>query len=220
MILSTLLAAAAMARITDAGELLIRDNAVRLGDVVQLDVADRQRIGAIVIARAPTGARHVQVSRADLLLLARRAVPGLQVEEAAEGMITLRVEAAATEETRQCFEVAAPVAQDEFISAEDVNAVSCDRQQATAALRHDRETGAAVAARALAPGDYLGRIHLGQPAIVRRGDKLVLQSRSGPVVIERPVVAMQSGKASDRRIFVQTDDGTTIATDLSVEPGR
>ena len=48
-----------------------------------------------------------------------------------------------------------------------------------------------------------------------RGQKLMLVSTVGPVVIQRPVVAAQSAAKSDKRLFVRTDDGEVISIPLS-----
>lgn len=204
----------------DAEVVRVGDGAVRLGEIVQLDPAHRQRLGSIVIARLPAGLRQAQLSRADLQMLARRAVPGLTFAGITHGFVTIRWDAPAEAKAKRCFEAIAPVAAGAFIAIGDAAAVPCDREGETAALRHDRETGAAVAVQSVAPGDYLGEVRLGQRAVVRRGDKLTLKSRAGPVVVERPVVALQSGKPTDRRIFVETSEGEILATDLATENVR
>lgn len=50
---------------------------------------------------------------------------------------------------------------------------------------------------------------------VERGQKLTLRSAAGPVVIERPVIALQSASQSDKRLFVRTADGDVISAPLA-----
>ncbi|MEI9851944.1 MAG: hypothetical protein WDN24_15170 [Sphingomonas sp.] len=62
--------------------------------------------------------------------------------------------------------------------------------------------GAAIAARPIAAGAYLGRIALPSAGRVARGEALVLRSAQGAVTIERPVTALQPGRPGGR-LFVR-----------------
>lgn len=220
MILTALLAASLTARLMAIDEVRVSDGALRLGDVVQVDAGSQLNLGPIVIAKLPRGVSEIQLSRANLQLLAQRAVPGLQFSETADGHVTIRQQAIAVIRAAPCYEAARPLAVGEAFAIEDVMAATCDRERMKAALRYDPKTAATVAVQAVNAGDYLGNVNLGSSVSVRRGDKLTLNSRAGPVVIERPVVAMQGVKPTERRLFVQTDDGAIFATDLVMERAR
>lgn len=217
MILTALVAASLTARMMAIDEVQVSDGAIRLGDLVQLDGSNQQKLEAIVIARLPRGVSQIDLSRANVQMLAQRAVPGLQFSGTPEGIVTIRQQAMAVIKAAPCYETARSLAAGEALTIEDVTAATCDNERKKTAVRHDRETSATVAGQAVNSGEYLGAVHLGSRVSVRRGDKLILKSQAGPVVIERPVVAVQGGRPTDRRVFVQTDDGAVFATDLAVK---
>ena len=59
-----------------------------------------------------------------------------------------------------------------------------------------------------------------QGPAVERDQKLTLVSTAGSVVVERPVVAVQSATKADKRLFVQTEDGDIISAPLAAGKAR
>jgi len=57
-------------------------------------------------------------------------------------------------------------------------------------------------------------VYVAEAPLVDRHQKLTLTSTSGPVTIERPVVALQRATKRDSRIFVRTSDGAVMSVPL------
>ena len=97
-------------------------------------------------------------------------------------------------------------------------AVPCPEKPLAKALRYDPQLRANVALLPIEAGDVIqGASFAAAPIGVRRGDKLALSSRVGPVTITRPVTALQSVRAGDKQLFVKTDDGEVFA--VAIGPG-
>ena len=208
------------AEITHQPEIQLTDSNVRLERVVQLEGAEAKRIGQTVIARLPDGPISMDLSRDQIRSLAMRAVPGLVVEQAPEGAIRFIRAAKPAALSGPCYEVAVAVPAGQPVTPADVAVVPCDQQRDAASVRLDLANGSLLAGEALAQGTYVGSARLTDPPAVRRGEMLTLRSQSGPVIIERPVVAMQASSQAEGRIFVRTDDGQVFATDVSTERGQ
>lgn len=117
-----------------------------------------------------------------------------------------------------CFEAARMLSAGAPIKAEDVVAVACDSRRAAVALRYDRSARAALPDAAVPAGGYLGRLSVLPSGGVAKGERLTLRSSAGPVVIEREVTALQSGRSGER-IFVQDANGAVFAAALLLSPG-
>lgn len=59
------------------------------------------------------------------------------------------------------------------------------------------------------------RPYVAEARVVERGQALTLNSAAGAVVIQRPVIALQSATAKDMRVFVRTNDGTVLSAPLA-----
>jgi flagella basal body P-ring formation protein FlgA len=120
--------------------------------------------------------------------------------------------------TPPCFAAARDIAAGTVLGAADVIAVECQAGKG-AAIRYDRASGAVIASVALPVGAYLGRIVPLPEGQVAKGTVLMLRSAAGPVVVERQVTAMQSGR-SGGQVFVRDGSGQIFAAPLQVEQAR
>lgn len=213
-----LAAAALVAVITGQDIVRLEGDQIRLGQVVELTSASAS-LGKVVIARLPDGSARIELTRAQLASLAVRAVPGLAVETGQGSVSFIRAEHM-RRPGPACFEAAVPVVAGAPITRSDAIRTGCDDTRMAARLRFDPSSRSALAAGPVAVGDYLGAVRLGDAPTVRRGDLLTLRSRSGPVTIERSVIAMQPAHTPDRKVFVKDEDGQVFAGPLGLEKGQ
>lgn len=114
-----------------------------------------------------------------------------------------------------CYASSSDIPRGEAITVSNVAAVACDADRSRGVLGFDADSRAPIALDALPAGTYLGRVlPLGRAHVVK-GQTLTLQSRSGPVLIEREVVAMQSAVAGER-VFVRDSGGTVFAVRIGM----
>ena len=59
------------------------------------------------------------------------------------------------------------------------------------------------------------RPYVAESPVIERGSKLTLVSSAGAIVVQRPVVALQSASARDKGLFVQTSDGAVLSAPLA-----
>ncbi len=183
---------------------------VRISDVVVLDCvapAERAPLGALVIARAPSHAREIDIDRAALTRLVSRRAPSLGPRvAAASGSIQLRFPVRSEIEIeRPCYAAARALRPGEAVRASDLLASECPAER-TPSLRYDPRDGLVRAARTIAAGERLGVVAPLAAELVEQGDTLTLVSRSGPVIVEREVRAAQSARAGEA-IFVRDNEG-------------
>ena len=184
--------------------------AIRIRDVVP-GMAGR-REGGMEIARVPAGRRAVTLSRRAVAALVRRAQPGLVVGGDQAGAITFRVAASSAVRNERCFVTLAPVAQGAAIGRADVRQGTCG--DGVAPVRYDAGRRAIVATRRLGTGESIGRTLPAAGHDVDRGDGLTLVARSGPVMIERSVTALQPGR-NGGRVFVRDGAGHVFAAPVA-----
>lgn len=192
---------------TDRVELEARE--VRLGDVAAWQGPDG--LGSIVIARLAEGRPAVRLSREELTNLIRQRVPAIHVGAAASGSILLVAPARAVSPKEHCLELVMAKAAGEELLAGDVVSAPCPEAMPEPALRFDRVTRAHVVPHALDAGAVIPFARLIEAPALRRGDRLTLASKVGPVTIERPVTLAQGARPFDRKIFVRTNDGEILA---------
>jgi hypothetical protein len=215
-----LLAASLVATLTHASNVRVPADDIRLADVAQVRGGGAQAAGEIVIARVPHGSPKT-ISRAELVQLIRRAIPGIEIEGTSDGVISLGSSVnEAPMEARQCFEAAEAISARAPITIPNVRAVACSSARAAAAVVRDSNRGVATAAAAIRTGDYLGEVLFAKAPLVSRGDKLTLVSTAGPVTITRQVRAVQTASTSQRRLFVRTSDGEVFAAPLDSEMSK
>lgn len=206
-----LLLAASAVTLVPANRIELSGRDVRIADVTGPDSAQ----GRLVIARLPIGRTSITISRTQLATLVRHALPGTAVEENGSGTILLAAPAAPIEPPQSCLELLAGRRAGEPILSSDVRPTACDGHPSE--LRFDSLSGANFAASDLPSGAIIRRVTLEAAPGVRRGQRLTLASSVGPVMIERPVTAVQAAKPRDRRIFVRTADGEILSAPLQAE---
>jgi flagella basal body P-ring formation protein FlgA len=104
------------------------------------------------------------------------------------------------------------------LAARDFEHADCPAKAPRAAFSYDARRGAARASRDIAAGEAVAALPAFALADVSPGQKLYVSVRVGPVVVEREVEALQSGRAGGR-IFVKGSDGRVFSA-LIGEPGR
>ncbi len=210
---------AVQAVLVDSAHVRIESRDLHVRDVVDLGAltpAVGAKVGSRVIARLPAQT-EVVFTRTGVAALVRRAVPGLRLQKAGPGSLTvLRADRAALHHDKRCYSLAYDLepgtALDKNALATSACAASQDR-----ALGYDRMRGRVIARERLTAGTPVGRIFLPAEPSIGAGDKLSLTSAIGPVVIERAVVAMQPGR-SGRKVFVKDDQGHISAVRFQVNP--
>lgn len=63
------------------------------------------------------------------------------------------------------------------------------------------------------------RAELAAAPAIKRGDRLFLVSTVGPIVIDRPVTALQTSELPSGKVFVRTDDGDVLAVQAQILEG-
>ncbi|HEY0148096.1 MAG TPA: flagella basal body P-ring formation protein FlgA [Allosphingosinicella sp.] len=208
--------ASAIVPIKAAAHVELAGRDIRLSDVAELhhlDAATRRRLQSRVVARLPEREGSVAVSRKDLAALIRRSVPGLQ-PSGVEGRILFRAALKPDAIQPKCSALASPLEAGQAILPSDLVSAPCEKAPARTLVRFDRRAGVTRAAAALPAGTMLGRISVTEAPAIGAGDKLTLLSTSGPVRIERPVVALQPGRAGGK-VFVMAADGEVLAAPLA-----
>ena len=139
------------------------------------------------------------------------------------GQVTIRLDAAGNEATRQalapgepCMVVLNPIAAGVAPRAEDLQSVPCGEIRPARAFGFDRTARVARALRALHPGETVAAIAPSSLTAVRPGDAYVVTARSGPVVVQRQVVAVQPAKPG-QSMFVKGADGEVFAAPAPAE---
>lgn len=109
-----------------------------------------------------------------------------------------------------CFASSRDLSAGSVLSADDVAVTPCQSVSQRAPLRYDRLAGAPVTAATIPAGTYLGRLAPLAQIRIEKGQRLTLRSASGPVVIEREVVAVQPGVPGGR-VFVSDASGRVFS---------
>jgi len=192
---------------------------LRIGDLVTVrGRALPSRVAAMVVLRLPRGGTAFDVPAERAAALVRRRVPGLRPVVTPGAVIQVRLAAAPVpaRAAGTCFAAANGLAAGTVLSVSDVASIPC-RDEAPAQLRYGR-AGLVIAAAAVPAGGYLGRLAALPERTVGKGAPLTLRSTSGPVTIERSVVALQSAR-SGGRLFVRDAGGAVFAAPLALAPG-
>jgi len=196
--------------LTDRGEIVLSRPALTLADVA--GSGNLGRLGAVEIARLPVGRDRLSLSRRAIATLVRRAVPGIVVDGGDARIVTFRFVRRAEAGEGACEVTSAALAAGTAITRDKIAVGPC--AAATAALRYDAARGYLVAGRDLPAGSPLGHLAVPPPATVARGDAMTLVSRAGPVTVERPVTALQSGREG-KRVFVRDSRGHVFAAPVA-----
>ena len=191
---------------------------IRVADVADLrgiDDATGTLIGGRVIARVPLGRSSLRLSRGSLANLVRRRVPLLHLREQS-GSILFHVRQPSPHVGESCFAVARDLARGTMVTASDFIADACPEKRPSGMLAFDRANGILRASADLKTGMAVGRISPATAPAVEKGSKLTLVARSGPIRVERPVVALQAGRV-DGRIFVIDEERNVTSVPVALE---
>ena len=109
-----------------------------------------------------------------------------------------------------CVSIVRPVPKGALITKDDMGAaVGCPVEDGDAAIGFDVKASAPRARRELVAGDIIRAVSAGSVPAVQKGEQLFLRAHVGAISVERPVTALQPGKAG-RRIFVVTAEGQVV----------
>lgn len=212
LMLAAASAAAGPAVLTDRESIAIDGRSIRVGDVIE-GIAG-SRVAGVEIARVPATRTVVALSRRALVSLIRRAAPGFVVTPRGDGTVVFHVTARSVARHDPCWRTTTIVAAGETIGRDRVMQGTCDG--ASAAAHFDRRGGTIVADAALPVGSVIGRVAPPPAPVVARGGAMTLIARTGVVTVERPVVALQPGRAG-RRVFVRDGAGHVFAATVEGE---
>lgn len=209
LILAAAVAGGGTVMLTDRAEIAVSRPAVTLADVARTSgPKGLGRLATVEIAHLPVGRDRLSLSRRAIALLVRRALPGIAVGQGDDRIVTFTLVGAHQAKAGPCLVTNSPLAAGAAITRDVVGPGPCGTVAAD--VRYDASRRTLVARRDLPAGSALGSLVAGVPDTVARGDVLTLMSRSGPVTVERPVTALQSGRAG-RRVFVRDRAGQVFA---------
>lgn len=207
------LALVASVSLIGADRIVLRDRHIRVRDVAAgMDRYEpgRNDSASLVIASVPEGVVATTLSRRAIASLIARRLPGVRVDiGSATGSVTFRLTARQPAAGSACQALAEARAAGQPVTADQLRAAPCAGADPHA-LRFDRTSAQLVAAVDLAEGAKVGRVAPPPTPAIRRGEALRLIAREGPVVVERPVTAMQAGRVA-RAVFVRDADGQVFA---------
>ncbi len=177
------------------------------------------QIGAVpaqrdaVVATMPEGASEVAMSEASRLLLIRNRYPGARYRLRHDGPLRI-VRDAAAEASAQCVVTRAPISAGAYLTKDDLGAARCRREAAGGLVSYDVAARSYFARQPIPTGTYLGRMPADPPSSAAEGTELVYRTKEGPIIVERDVIALQSGRAG-RSIFVRTNEGKVLSATLA-----
>ena len=198
-----LAAGAAMSPVT--AEHALPDRYIRVGD---LAVAPGHE--TIVIGRLPSGRDAVLVGQDDARRMVRNRLPALAFALRYDSPVSLVHQRAETAAPLACMATREDLAPGQPILAENVEAIPCSRRAVAPGLGYDADRSTPVARAPIPAGSYLGPLRVPKTAPVASGQAMSLRFVSGPVVVEREVVALQPGFPGSNA-FVRTAEGEVIS---------
>lgn len=196
--------------------LTLADDKLRVRDLARGAVR-----GELVVAALPAHAARVTLSEEQRAALLRKRVPGMRFSLRHKGDVQFNrgsAGMAAISET-SCFSARTDIPAGVYLRAEHVASAPCSAGVPARRLRYDPAAAAAYAQALIPAGSYLGRLRLPEVPPVPAGQSMLLQTRVGPVTIERGVTALQPGRPG-RSLFVRTDDGKLLASRLVAPKGE
>lgn len=206
----------------------VRSRDVRLGDVADLSNLPpelRARAAELPLLHLAAGAREIRVPQSLLTERARVQMPVLAryLPNSPTGEAAIRLDTAREEPADRtiapgelCMMVLNPIAAGGAPRAKDLQSAPCGEIRPARAFSFDRTARVARAVRALRPGETVAAIPPSSLAAVRPGDAYVVTARSGPVVVQRDVVAVQAARPG-QPMFVKGADGEVFAAPAPTE---
>lgn len=191
----------------------------RDGQVMASQVATVPSHRDAVVATLPEAAAEVALSEAIRLDLIRNRYPGARYELRHHGPLRVVREAsvavAVVVAVAGCAAARTSISAGAYLSGDDLARARCQREAAGGWLGYDVGARSFFARRPIPAGTYLGRVTARpRPPSATEGAALVYRTSEGPVVVEREVVALQSGRAG-RPVFVRTEEGKVLSATLA-----
>ena len=213
-----LLAAAAFCASVPAAatppSIVVEGGVVRLSHLAKTEDAE---IGSLVVARLPRNAGQIEWSEQARLRLVKNRAPGMALQLRHRGPVQVVMADASDRNARRgaCYMATADIPAGRHIVDGDVARTPCTADAPAIGLGYDRGLGAPIASSAIDAGGYLGAIMplATEPAVA--GQELTLRIMDGPIIIERDVVAIQSGRPGSK-VFVRADDGQVLSQRLAM----
>lgn len=220
LVLAPLLPPAPTCTVTAQPAVLLTGADVFLTDILASGgagcAADESARGAL-IARIPASATRVELSRVQLVDLARRKVPGLELECGSPldcgATVVLVAARRETDGAEDCAVLVRARAEGEIIAPADTAPANCAEGVAAPPLEYDLRDQVLRAAEALEPGTLLGRIRPPAPPGLLAGDIVTVASQAGPVRVEQDAVLLQAARAGEK-VFVRTASGSTLSVEV------
>ena len=185
---------------------------LRVGDLIVERGRLSPDVAQLVAARLPDRG-YYELPAETAAALVRRRVPGLIVSVPDHAVrITIGV-APGKAPVRQCNRAARALAPGTVLRQTDVTPARCGADAVTASLSY--RGGYVIVRDAIGQGEQLGTLPPLDAAGVDAGAELTLRARSGAMVVEREVTAVQPGR-SGGQIFVRSADGAIFAVPLAV----
>lgn len=189
----------------------LNDRAIHLGDIARLDPQAGERMDERIVATFPGSVDVVKLSEQRRRELVRRQLPLDTPDLRLHGPVVFQApprDRLAAE--RPCHALRTSLAEGEFVTASDVEAVPCRATPAAAPVGYDRQARALRANAILRPGTYLGSAEVTEGRPYAAGTTLTLVTRAGAVELTRDVELVQSARAGTEA-FVRTRDGEVFA---------
>lgn len=194
-----------------AAEHALPDRYIRVGD---LAVAPGHE--AVVIGRLPSGRDAVLVDRDDARRMVRNRLPSLAFALRYDSPVNLVHQRAEAGPSGACLATREDLAPGQPVLAENVEAIPCSGRPVAAGLGYDADRATPVARLPIPAGSYLGPLRVRRSAPVASGQAMSLRFVSGPVVVEREVVALQPGFPGSNA-FVRTAEGEVISARVAAD---
>jgi len=167
-----------------------------------------------IVATLPEGAGEVTMTADARLALIRNRYPGAAYRLRHDGPVRVLREAVAPETSAECAASRAEIPAGAYLSEDDLAPVRCQDGATGGWLGYDPAARGFFARVALRAGTYLGRVPVNPQPSATEGRQLVYRTSEGPVMVEREVVALQSGRAG-RPVFVRTEEGKVLAATVA-----
>lgn len=186
-----------------------------IADVIEtrgMPPAVQARASEITLGALPRGVDTLELSAAEVLARAETLLPALKAWTTGEASGHVRIvrDAAAAPPpvaAEACWVALRDIPAGEAMRQADWRAASC--AGSPVALRFDARDGSVRAGQPLAAG-VLVRLPPGRsPPAAAVGDRIVIQSRIGPVRIERSATMLQAGAEGDH-VFALTEGGDVV----------
>lgn len=191
-------------------EIVLADRNIRVGDIARAPGFESEVVGVL-----PQQSTLVELDEGNARRMLRNRFPALQFALRFEGRVRLSHPSLSQVRKGNCFAASADLAVGETITPSNVVEIECPSERAVAALGYDAASGSPYARGPIPSGTNLGALRLNAVDVVPEGKAMTLRFAAGPVIVERDVVSLQPGVPGGR-VFVKTEDGEVISTQLSL----